>query len=95
MKRENKKREEGIRSHLNFVKHRFQGKILVRQKNSPVWDKAYGKEFICVWLYALGIMPNRSSHNLDIFDSLMELLPSPRPKFPLKQTIKVKFSQSL
>lgn len=83
-----------IRSHLNFVKPRFQEKILVREKNPSGWDKAYVKEFICVWLCALGIMPNRSSHNLDIFDSLMELLLSPRPKLPLKQTTK-KFSQSL
>lgn len=82
-----------IRSHLNFFKPRFEGKILVREKNPPVWDKAYGKEFICVWLCALGIMPNRSSHNLDIFDFLIALLPSPMPKLPLKQTVK-QFFQS-
>lgn len=83
-----------VRSHLNFVKLRFEGKILVREKNPPGWDKAYGKEFICVWLSALGIMPNRSSHNLDIFDFLMGLLTSPVPKLPLKETV-AKFCRNL
>lgn len=76
-----------VRSHLSFVRPRFEGKSLVREKNPPGWDKAYGKEFICVWLSALGIMPNRSSHNLDIFDSRVEPLPSPMPKLPLKEII--------
>lgn len=78
---------------MNFVRPRFEGKILVKEKNPPGWDKAYGKEFICVWLSALGIMPNRSSHNLDIFDSLMGPLPSPMPRLPLKEIIS-KFFQS-
>lgn len=76
-----------VRSHLNFVRPKFEWKSLVREKNPPGWDKVYGKEFICVWLSALGIMPNRSSHNLDIFGSLMEPLPSPMPRLPLKEII--------
>lgn len=80
-----------VRSHLSFVRPRFEGKSLVREKNPPGWDKAYGKEFICVWLSALGIMPNRSSHSLDIFDSLMGPLPSPMPKLPPKKIISIFF----
>lgn len=83
-----------VRSHLSFVRPRFEGKSLVREKNPPGCDKAYGKEFIRVWLSALGIMPNRSSHNLDIFDSLVEPLPSPMPRLPLKEIIS-KFFHSL